>query len=549
MEALSSYPAMPLRATTDNSDAEVEDNIYIFNPKSLRIQVISWVNVYHVWVSAFFVRFLYPVAVCGCAVAVGRRIQAAPEQYVAVWNAMLTLPSRSWETVQVAVLCVALLSCVAAVVQRWKTTVYCVDHVEFVPPESWKVSHEDIIKIWQASGQYNAESLTFMKRVLEASATGQETHWPPGATRCLQGLPPLTSMAAARSEVEDVVLPCFANLLEKCKLKPGEIDYLIVNCSLFSPTPSICAMIANKFKLRADVCTYNLGGMGCSANVISVDLARQLLQANPGKVCVVVSNENLTQNMYYGNDRPFLLQNTLFRIGCTAIMMSNRPADAMRAKYKLLHTVRTQTSDDEAYQAVFQCGDSEGQPGVRLSKDIVKVAGRALQRNFTAMGPYVLPMREQLKTGLSLALRAGAQLLKRQLKSFGLLDLADLVFAVDPYIPDFCRGVDHWCIHAGGRAVIDGIQKNLRLSDWHTLPSRETLRQYGNTSSSSIWYELRWIEEHGKLLAGQRVFQVAFGSGFKCNSAVWLCLRTEPTPGPHVFKRVDSTASVVRTPA
>lgn len=58
---------------------------------------------------------------------------------------------------------------------------------------------------------------------------------------------------------------------------------------------------------------------------------------------------------------------------------------------------------------------------------------------------------------------------------------------------------------------------------------------YGNTSSSSIWYEMDYIRKHSELHRGQRVLQVAFGSGFKCNSAVWLCLNNPPVP-PHTTK-------------
>eukprot|EP00957_Ditylum_brightwellii_P099495 7578995-Ditylum_brightwellii.AAC.1 len=95
------------------------------------------------------------------------------------------------------------------------------------------------------------------------------------------------------------------------------------------------------------------------------------------------------------------------------------------------------------------------------------------------------------------------------------------------FVPDFKRGIDHFCIHAGGRAVIDGIEKNMKLELFHSEPSRMALLNFGNTSSSSIWYELEYIQEKqttNPLRKGHRVMQVAFGSGFKCTSGVWLKL-------------------------
>ena len=55
------------------------------------------------------------------------------------------------------------------------------------------------------------------------------------------------------------------------------------------------------------------------------------------------------------------------------------------------------------------------------------------------------------------------------------------------YIPDFKLAFEHFCIHTGGRGVIDAIEKQLELLPDNVAPSRETLYRYGNVSSSSIW--------------------------------------------------------------
>jgi len=403
--------------------------------------------------------------------------------------------------------------------------VYLVDFAVHEPPNSWKLTHEELTVVMAKQNCFTEESLSFLKRILAKSGTGSSTAWPPGILRSLHsGLRGDTSVDAARKESETVIQDVVWKVLDQTKTLPKDVDILIVNCSLFSPTPSLCAMIMTHFEMRSDVMSYNLSGMGCSASLIAVEMAQSILRSYPNKTALVVSTENLTQNLYHGNERSMLLQNTLFRVGGAAVVLSNKWMDGLRAKYKLLHVVRTHGVSKEAYEAVYECQDPISERGVRLSKEIVKVAGRTMEKNFTVLGPYVLPLSEQLKVARTLLSRKLAKLFLRASKTKERASVLHKLFYVPTYVPDFKRGIDHWCIHAGGRAVVDGIVKNLKLLPHHAKPAKFALFNYGNTSSSSIWYELDFVRNHADQRRGHRVLQVSFGSGFKCNTAVWLCL-------------------------
>jgi predicted naringenin-chalcone synthase len=416
--------------------------------------------------------------------------------------------------------------------------IYLLSFATFKAPDSWKVSHEEIMEIMRRQRCFTATSLDFLSKILERSGTGPSTAWPPGIVQCLQSesTPADRSMTAARQEAETIIFSIVQEALQKANCAPTDIDILIINCSLFSPTPSLCAMVLHHFRMRPDVMTYNLSGMGCSASLIAIDLAKDLLQAQTGggmlggrsKKALVVSTEILTPNFYHGNDRGFLIQNTLFRCGGAAMVLSNNWWDGKQAWYKLLHTVRVQGASDAAFECVYETEDGEGQRGVRLSKDIVKVAGKCMEQNLTRLGPMVLPITEQAKVVINVILRFLLKVLAKSCKANGHEKMASHVPTIKPYVPDFKRGIDHFCIHAGGRAVIDGIESNLRLETYHTEASRMALLNYGNTSSSSIWYELEYIQENLKgphpLKKGDRVLQIAFGSGFKCTSGVWVKL-------------------------
>lgn len=383
--------------------------------------------------------------------------------------------------------------------------IYLVDFACYKPEPNCTCTRETFMDRSVNAGAFSEENLAFQKRVIERSGLGQKTYLP----SAILSVPANPCMAEARKEAEQVMFGAIDQLLQKTGVKAKDIGILVVNCSLFNPTPSLSAMIVNHYKLRGNILSYNLGGMGCSAGLISVDLAKQLLQVHPNSYALVVSMENITLNWYFGNNRSMLVSNCLFRMGGAAVLLSNKPSDRRRAKYQLIHTVRTHKgADDKCYGCVFQEEDEQKSIGVALSKDLMAVAGEALKTNITTLGPLVLPMSEQL---LFFATLVARKVLKMKIK---------------PYIPDFKLAFEHFCIHAGGRAVLDELEKNLELTDWHMEPSRMTLNRFGNTSSSSLWYELAYTEAKGRIKKGDRTWQIAFGSGFKCNSAVWRALRT-----------------------
>lgn len=122
-------------------------------------------------------------------------------------------------------------------------------------------------------------------------------------------------------------------------------------------------MIINKFSMPHDTTHFNLSGMGCSAGLIAIDLAAKMLQLQSNQYALVVSTENITQNWYFGNNRSMLLPNCLFRMGASAVVLSNRVADARRAKYRLAcPVVRTMTGgkNEAAYHCIYQMEDEDG---------------------------------------------------------------------------------------------------------------------------------------------------------------------------------------------
>ncbi|MFQ6652151.1 hypothetical protein Gotur_024149 [Gossypium turneri] len=385
-----------------------------------------------------------------------------------------------------------------------KRFIYLVDYACYLPPQHLKADHRYFMEYAKEAADFDEPTMEFLRKIMERSGLGDETGAPPS----MHCFPPRPSISAARQEAELVMFGALDTLFASTNVKPRDVGILVVNCSLFNPTPSLTAMIINKYKMRGNIKSFNLSGMGCSAGVIAIDLAKDMLQVYRNNYAVVFSTENMTQNWYSGTEKSMLISNCLFRLGGSAVLLSNKSIDRGRSKYKLIHVVRTHCgANDKAFKCVYQEEDNVGKIGVSLSKDLMAIAGNALKTNITTLGPLVLPISEQILFFVTLVAK---KLFNAKIK---------------PYVPDFKLAFEHFCIHAGGRGVIDELEKNMQLSPLHVEASRMTLHRFGNTSSSSIWYELAYMEAKGRMRKGDRIWQIALGSGFKCNSAVWLALK------------------------
>ena len=74
--------------------------------------------------------------------------------------------------------------------------------------------------------------------------------------------------------------------------------------------------------------------------------------------------------------------------------------------------------------------------------------------------------------------------------------------------------IEAFVLHPGGRKLLQGMEAELGLSNGHTGPSWDVLREYGNLSSASVLFVLHeWLTKR-RVSPGGYGLMAAFGPGF-----------------------------------
>ncbi|MED6124815.1 hypothetical protein PIB30_062447 [Stylosanthes scabra] len=341
-----------------------------------------------------------------------------------------------------------------------------------------------------------------MAKTLHASGLGEEDTYVPPLYHDIT--PRMSDQNDAIREVHMVCFPIIDDLLAKTNVSPTDIDILIVNCSRFCPSPSLSSIVINKYSMRSDIKSYNISGMGCSASALGIDMAKRLLKVHENSNAIVLSTEILSTGFYTGNEKCKLILNCVFRMGSTAILLSNKKKAKKHAKYRVLSTVRFQSaSEDSCYFSGALEEDSTGKIGFSLKNESLEIAGKILRSNITTLGSQVLPLSEIFQYLVSLL---KLRLLNRDSKAV--------------YVPNFMSGIQHICLPCIGKKFIRRMGKMLRLSEIDIEPALMTMHKFGNQSSSSLWYELAYLEAKQRIKKGDTIWLLGMGTGPKCTSVI-----------------------------
>lgn len=268
---------------------------------------------------------------------------------------------------------------------------------------------------------------------------------------------------------------------------PEDITHVItVSCTgFYQPGPDY--KIVRALELDPHVQRYHLGFMGCYASFPALRAAKAFCEADPGAVVLLVSAELCTLHVRSSNDPDQIIASSVFADGAAAAIVTGRAPGPETTALRLdeFDTALTPVGEDDM---AWKIGD-EGFEMI-LSSYVPKIIDQHIRG---ALEP--LFAREP-----------------------GL--------AERPY-----KDIQRWAVHPGGRSILDKVESKLELRPDQLMPSRETLRQFGNMSSATILFVLKHIMDSPSEEPEERVCAMAFGPGLTVETALLTKLSPEEETG------------------
>jgi alkylresorcinol/alkylpyrone synthase len=260
-----------------------------------------------------------------------------------------------------------------------------------------------------------------------------------------------------------------AKALGNAALAAIDIDAVVISTCTGYLCPGLSSYVIERLALRRDIQAFDLVGQGCAAALPNWLLAKALLAGDGAQHVLSICVEVSSAAMYLDNDPGVLISACLFGDGAGAAVLSTVSRPGQR-------TVE------------FTTARSLVNPGERNALRFESREGM-LRNVLTRAVPQ-------------LAAEHARQVLDSALEEAGLVQ-ADITA---------------WIMHAGGRDVLKALQGRLDLEASELAYSAAMLREYGNISSSSVYFVLQ--QALSDSVPPGLWWMSSFGAGFSCHGAL-----------------------------
>lgn len=280
-----------------------------------------------------------------------------------------------------------------------------------------------------------------------------------------QVLAPLSFEEKNDTYVENVKIlgqQVLSDALEKAKLSPKDMDFIItVSCTGFM-IPSLDAYLINAMDMKQDIMRLPVTEMGCAAGVSAMIYAHQFLRANPNKRAAIVSVES-PMSTFQHNDFSManMVSAAIFGDGAACVILG--PSDE----------VAPTLVDSE----MFHFHDEIDMMGFKLTN-----AG------------FQMILSPEVPTKIE--------------ERFGDI-LHPFLAKNDLAIGD----IDHLIFHPGGKKIVQLVEKLFAEMNQNLDDTKEVLRLFGNMSSATVLFVLDRLMTRGAK-EGDRGLMLSFGPGF-----------------------------------
>lgn len=259
------------------------------------------------------------------------------------------------------------------------------------------------------------------------------------------------------------------NALHDAGIDASDIDGIVVSTCTGYLCPGLSSYVIEQLGLRADTKAYDLVGQGCAAALPNLQMASALVQSGQYRHVLSVCVEVCSAAMYLDEDPGVLISACLFGDGAGAAVISKETLSAQRrVRWHNSHSITR----------------PEAREALRFEQ-----RGGMLRNILTRQVPR-------------LASQEAADLMRTSLAEAGLRQ----------------GEIRSWIMHAGGRDVLLGLQKEMDIDSHALRYSAAVLREYGNLSSATVYFVLRAALDD-KAEEGWW-WMSSFGAGFSCHGAL-----------------------------